>query len=111
MMERVIQNLADNAIKNTYTVVLLMFLLSWNMTKLYYNLNDAAPLANELGAWINDFESNKISTGNRPQKAGLGILIVQKILQLHDTSLHLSRTNGKNIFTFRMQQYKILNVV
>jgi K+-sensing histidine kinase KdpD len=67
--------------------------------------NTGEPLAQDLVQWINNFRSEGSLLNSRPAKLGLGLLIVQKILLLHNSILKTQFQNGSNIFTFRMPVY------
>ena len=112
MMERVVQNLADNALKNTPAGGSIQVAVTTEKNEVIFSImNEGKPLSGELVQWINNFEFNKSLVGNRPQKAGLGLLIVQKILQLHQASLKHTVENGMNNFSFRLPQYYPVNTV
>lgn len=104
MMERVVQNLVDNAIKNTPeggTIQVSIVLDNQNL--IFSVANTGSPLPEDLLQWINSFKENRGLLGKRPAKLGLGLLIVQKILLLHDSSLEAYIQEGsRNIFNFLM---------
>ena len=106
MMERVVQNLADNALKNTPEGGLVQVAITVEGEQLRFAIeNEGPPLSDELLNWTNHYNDEDFITIKRPQKAGLGLLIVQKILHLHYTSLKVQAFDGKNIFTFNLPVY------
>jgi signal transduction histidine kinase len=107
MMERVVQNLVDNAVKNTAEGGEVQVSMAVENEDLVFNINNTGPaLPEDLLQWLNTYTDDESSLIiKRPQKLGLGLLIVQKILHLHGTSLKAHTHNGSNIFTFRMPVY------
>lgn len=106
MMERVVQNLLENAVKSTPAGGHIQSALAVEGNRLVFKVeNDGPPLSFDLLKWINSNKDGDAFAGERPQKAGLGLLIVQKILHLHQTSLIAQTANGKNIFTFALPVY------
>lgn len=100
MMERVIQNLVDNAIKNTLTGGKIQVSISVEDDALIFDIkNTGKPLSFELFKWIN---GNSEELSDRPSYPGLGLLIVKKILRLHNSSLQASIDNSENAFSFEM---------
>lgn len=100
MMERVIQNLIDNAVKHTAPGGNIQVSLSVEDNQLIFSIeNTGKPLSAELLRWIN---SNEQELSDRPAQAGLGLLIVKKILHLHSISLSAIINNNKNIFSFKI---------
>ncbi|CAN5862557.1 ATP-binding protein [soil metagenome] len=107
LIERVVQNLVDNALKNTNTNGIIDITISVDDTKVIFKIeNEGNELSNDLLRWINDFNEKNTVTGERPKKAGLGLMIVQKILQLHHSSLKAHTSTGKNIFSFAIPLYE-----
>lgn len=106
MMERVIQNLVDNALKNTPAGGFIHSSMTVEGEGLLFKIeNSGAALPEDLLYWINNFEKEGGISSKRPAKPGLGLLILQKILLLHNSSLHASTHNGTNIFTFALPIY------
>ncbi|MEJ7768508.1 MAG: HAMP domain-containing sensor histidine kinase [Chitinophagaceae bacterium] len=102
MMERVVLNLVDNAIKNTPEGGTIQVSIVLDNENLIFSVaNTGSPLPQDLLQWINSFKENHGLLGKRPAKLGLGLLIVQKILLLHDSSLEAYIPEGsRNIFNF-----------
>ncbi len=106
LMERVVQNLVENAVKNTPEGGSIEAAIAVENQDLLFTLaNDGPPLRNELMQWINDYKDSGI-TDNRPQKPGLGLLIVQKILHLHNTRLEATVKEARTVFCFRLPVYQ-----
>ncbi len=106
LMERVIQNLVDNAVKNTPANGKIQVGLSVEDNKLIFTIqNSGMPLPADLLEWINIPVNNDAQNINLPGKSGLGLAIVKKILYLHDTSLKAWSQNNLNTFTFSMAIY------
>lgn len=100
MMERVIQNLIDNAIKHTLPGGKVQVSIAVQDEKLIFTIeNTGEPLSAELIQWIN---SDGEELSERPSHSGLGLLIVKKILRLHDASLNACANTNKNIFSFKI---------
>lgn len=103
MMERVIQNLLENAVKNTPADGIIKVWLNVENNYLVFNIeNTGEPLPEELLAWINSpaADGDHIT---KPSKSGLGLVIVRKILSLHGAQLRAGVTeNSTNIFSFNL---------
>lgn len=106
MMERVVQNLVDNAIKSTPEGGLIEAALAVENDKLIFKIqNDGPELTDDLLQWINHFNEENTLSDSRPQKPGLGLLIIQKILLLHHSELKAHSKNGRNFFSFQLPVY------
>ena len=106
MMERAIQNLVDNAIKNTAPFGKVHISLTEENGVIIYTIeNEAPPLTQELLQWINRTEWPNDLSINRPAKAGLGLVIVQKILFLHNSRLQAAVNKDRNLFSFRLPAF------
>jgi signal transduction histidine kinase len=102
MMERVIQNLLENAVKYTAENGSITVTLAHESgSLLLYITNSGLPLSDELISWINNNEVTGFV--NRPANTGLGLALVKSILKLHDFKLTagVSRS-GQNSFTVKM---------
>jgi signal transduction histidine kinase len=84
MMERVFQNLIDNAIKNTPQDGDIQVSIVANDKELIFAIeNSGSSIPADIVSWINQSEDESSFSGSRPAKLGLGLLIVKKILHLH----------------------------
>lgn len=104
LMERVIQNLVENAVKATPVGGKIHISLAIDDDELIFNIeNSGKPLNEELLHWINNHKEESGTHTNRPAKLGLGLVIVQKILHLHKYPFHAKSPYGLGIhFSFRM---------
>lgn len=103
MMERVVQNLVDNAVKNTPGGGWIKAGITVEGNDLVFTIeNTGPPLTDDLLQWINDLKDGGFTNYKTSLKSGLGLVIVQKILHLHGASLKAHVTSGTNIFTFRL---------
>ena len=104
LMERVVQNLVDNAIKSTPEGGNIQVSIMADQKDLVFQIeNTGTPIPGDLFQWINDFRDEGNLLNNRPAKSGLGLLIVQKILHMHGSSLKAYTQNkASNIFSFRL---------
>lgn len=106
MMERVMQNLTDNAVKATPGGGFIQAFMKVESDELNFtieNTGDALPV--DLLQWINNGKDGSSLLNKRPAKLGLGLVIVQKILLLHKSSLQAYSNNGINVFTFCIPVY------
>ncbi len=103
MMERVVQNLVENALKSTPEGGSIVCSMSVADQELVFSIkNDAPPLPDDLLQWINQYESEEQLLNQRPSQLGLGLLIIQRILHLHGTSLKAGVENNRNCFSLTM---------
>ncbi len=110
MMERVAQNLIGNALKYTPEGGwVAISVIEENNMVLFKIENEAPPLPESLSAWINSRSKQDNLWLNRPSDSGLGLVIVIKILQLHDAKLHTSVSGNKNVFSFHLPAYKAID--
>lgn len=109
MMERVAQNLIENALKSTPQGGSIEVSIIVDGQSLVFSIaNTGKPLPEDLLQWINNLKENTDLLNKRPVKLGLGLLIVQKILLLHDSSLEAYTHEGtRNIFTFPLPVYTV----
>lgn len=104
MMERVVQNLIENALKSTPANGSIEISIEPDKNNLVFSIaNTADPLPADLLQWINNFKLDDHLLTTRPANLGLGLLIVQKILFLHGSSLAAYTHNrSKNVFIFSL---------
>jgi len=103
MMERVLQNLIENALKSTPEGGFIHASMSVVKKDLIFEIrNSGDPLHHDLSQWINNYNDESALLSKRPSQSGLGLLIVQKILALHGSSLKTRYLDGTNVFYFQM---------
>ncbi len=106
LMERVIQNLLDNAVKNTPENESIKVAIKVSGNDLIFSIeNSGNPLPDSLIKWINTTEKGSIEYANRPMKQGLGLVIIKRILMLHNTNLEVITTGNTNTFFFSLPVY------
>jgi signal transduction histidine kinase len=107
MMERVVQNLLENALKYTNVDGHIKITLSRNIDRLVMRLeNSGILLSAELLRWINNDTGD--DTIKRPKQAGLGLALVKRILQLHGFGFEVKTIGDNyNCFIISMDSYKL----
>ncbi|MDB5151531.1 MAG: Histidine kinase [Mucilaginibacter sp.] len=107
MMERVVQNLMENALKYTEGNGFITITLSREADRLIMQLeNSGTLLSPQILDWINSDTGD--GTIKRPKQAGLGLALVKRILELHNFGFEADiRKNMVNNFTISMNSYKI----
>ncbi len=107
MMERVVQNLLENALKYTSEKGYIKITLSREADHLLMRLeNSGNLLLSELLNWVNNDTGE--DTIKRPKQAGLGLALVKRILQLHSFGFEARILNDKvNCFIIKIDSYKI----
>ena len=105
MMERVIQNLIDNAVKYTPPQGTIHVCLVKNNNELEVIVENSGPSPSQaLFDWINN-TNTAMPVDGKPH-SGLGIAIVVKILQLHGYPYKAQRNEkGHTRFSFAMKMY------
>lgn len=103
MMERVIQNLLINAIKYTPENGSIKVSVVKEDFELTFKIENSGEILNpQLLEWINTSDETN-PAHNRPAKSGIGLVIVKKILHLHQYSFKAEAIAGTgNRFTIVM---------
>ena len=88
MMERVLTNLLDNALRHTPEHGLIEIEMTQQAGKVQVQVNDSGPgIAAELREDL--FVRPSLLNARRHRAGGLGLMIVRRILQLHDSDIKL----------------------
>jgi signal transduction histidine kinase len=108
LMERVLQNLLDNAIKYTPTGGTVTLQLTRQPQGLEISVTDSGPgIPETMLPYLFD-HYQQLSRGNT-EGAGLGLVIVKKILELHQTQIHVKSKVGQGTrFWFQLPYYQPL---
>ena len=106
LVERVIQNLMDNALTYTPENGAIIFAVSEVNNKVEIRVKDNGPgIPENEQAFIFDRYRQASRTG-KSKGAGLGLAIVKKILELHDSSIQVkSKLNEGTAFMFQLPAY------
>ncbi len=113
MMERVLQNLIENAIRYTPNGGFIRVKLVTTPTGITVFVENSTRLLSEpIQAYLQTDHAASDATASRPAGAGLGLAIVRKILGLHDaqlhTDIHTDIQNGHTIrFTFSLPTFQL----
>jgi signal transduction histidine kinase len=103
MMERVVQNLLENAVKYTDLNGSISITLSQEKNQLLVGITNNGPqLPPELIEWINT-EGDVLA--KRPAQTGLGMALVKQILKLHDFSIAAGVMGDENYFLLKLDEY------
>lgn len=107
LVERVIQNLMDNALNYTPSGGEVTIQLSSMDGNVEIGIKDNGPgIPEEEQSYIFERYRRASRTGKKSKGAGLGLAIVKKILELHDTSIQVSsKLNEGTAFMFQLPTY------
>lgn len=108
LVERAIQNLIDNALKFTPEGGTVTIELQLHKETVEISIKDSGPgIAKEHQQLV--FERyRQTKTGKEKEGAGLGLAIVRKIMELHNTSIQIfSQPNEGAIFSFKLPIYQV----
>ncbi|MET3980969.1 signal transduction histidine kinase [Mucilaginibacter sp. UYP25] len=104
MLERVLQNLLENALKYTPEQGEITISLTDKNGQLVVMFeNTGEHLSKEMLTWLN---SEGDSLTNRPQHSGLGLALVKKILKLHQFLFKAGVAKKHNYFRIEMPVYQ-----
>lgn len=102
MIERVMTNLLDNAIRHTPVGGEIQVKLRRDGDEVVVQVSDSGPGIPEV-LQKNLFARPSFKTGGRESAGGLGLVIVQRILQLHDSDIRLLRQADRGaVFQFHL---------
>jgi signal transduction histidine kinase len=108
LVERVAQNLMDNALKFTPAGGEVKIVLREAEKHVEVRIADTGPgiPESEQSAIFERYRKASASSTNQTGGAGLGLAIAKKILELHDASIRVqSRLNEGTAFMFRLPAY------
>jgi len=107
LVERVIQNLMDNALNHTPTGGEVTIDLGMVNSNVEIKIKDTGiGIPDEEQSFIFERYRQASRTGEKTKGAGLGLAIVQKILELHDTTIEVkSKLNEGTAFMFQLPSY------
>ena len=107
LVERVIQNLMDNALKFTPKGGNIQLDLKTLDKHVEIKIADNGPgIPEKEQSFIFERYSKANRKGNQPSGAGLGLAIVKKILELHDATIRVqSKLNEGTAFMFQLPAY------
>lgn len=109
MMEKVIQNLIDNAIKFTSENGSVLIKLSPRSDEILVEIQDTGHGINsdELPHIFDRYQRNQRSGQKENEGLGLGLAIVKRIMEVHGMEISVNSTEGKGtIFSFNIPVYK-----
>jgi signal transduction histidine kinase len=109
MMERVIQNLLDNAIKFTSENGKVVIKLSPQNHNILVEIQDTGHgiSEEELPHIFDRYQRNQRSAQKENEGLGLGLAIVKRIMEVHNLRINVQSVEGKGtIFSFNIPTYK-----
>jgi signal transduction histidine kinase len=109
MMEKVIQNLLDNAIKFTSENGKVLVKLSPQADEILFEIQDTGHgiSKNDLPNIFDRYQRNQRSVKKENEGLGLGLAIVKRILEVHNMEIKVQSTEGTGTgFSFKIPIYK-----
>ena len=103
MMERVLQNLLDNAIAYSPENATVSLSLWRKQHELVLRIENGGSLPEELIQWLSEQDSSTYSP--MPQATSLGLSIVKRILHIHNYPFIAHNADTSIVFEFRMSIY------
>ncbi len=107
LVERVFQNLLDNALKFTPEGGQITLSLNANEDNVEVSIRDSGPgIPEDQQAYVFDRYYQNVEGPQKKKGAGLGLAIVKKILELHDSSISIkSKLQEGTAFIFQLPVY------
>ena len=103
MMERVLTNLLDNAIRHTPEGGVIRLTARQQASQIVVEVADSGPgVASELRATLFERPSVLEPGQRRESTGGLGLMIVRRMLQLHGGDIHLQEAAAGASFRFTL---------
>jgi signal transduction histidine kinase len=109
MMEKVIQNLLDNALKFTSENGKIIIKLSPQPDEILVEIQDTGHgiSSDELPHIFDRYQRNQRSGHNENKGLGLGLAIVKRILEVHIIEINVESAEGKGtVFSFSIPVFK-----
>jgi signal transduction histidine kinase len=109
MMEKVIQNLLDNAIKFTSDNGKVLVKLLPQSDEILVEIQDTGRgiSKDELPNIFDRYQRNQRSVQKENEGLGLGLAIVKRILEVHEIEINVKSDEGKGtVFSFRIPEFK-----
>jgi len=109
MMEKVIQNLIDNAIKFNSRDGKVLINLSAGFDDVIVEIQDTGPgiSREDLPHIFDRYQRNQRAGQKENEGLGLGLAIVKRIMEVHGMEIKVKSTEGKGtIFSFSIPTYK-----
>jgi signal transduction histidine kinase len=109
MMEKVIQNLLDNAIKFTAEHGNILIKLSPELDSVLIEIHDTGQgiSKDELPHIFDRYQRNQRSGQRDNEGLGLGLAIVKRIMEVHDLRIDVNSVQNKGtVFSFRIPIFK-----
>ncbi|MEP1034903.1 HAMP domain-containing sensor histidine kinase [Ekhidna sp.] len=111
LVERALQNLLDNALKFTPEGGRILLNIAANNDQVKVGISDTGPGINKHDQSV-IFDRYRQSKKNSTEEGiGLGLAIVQKIMELHNTTIQvISSPNEGSTFIFHLPKYQVSGV-
>jgi signal transduction histidine kinase len=114
MMEKVIQNLLDNAIKFTSENGNVLVKLTPDSNEIFVEIQDTGQgiSREDLQHIFDRYQRNQRSGQKENEGLGLGLAIVKRIMEVHELEIDVnSKPNKGTVFSFKIPVYKSSNAI
>jgi two-component system phosphate regulon sensor histidine kinase PhoR len=108
-MEKVIQNLLDNAIKFTSENGNVLVKLTPDSNEIFVEIQDTGQgiSREDLQHIFDRYQRNQRSGQKENEGLGLGLAIVKRIMEVHNIEINVASAEGKGtVFSFQIPVYK-----